>query len=83
MTDIALTIHGIMDACRKQIELLGDNSQVTLKQSGRWGKTDYRKLLGVKGKIVQDNFGDGMVVVYPAKELLDALNKAMEDGTPL
>uniref|UniRef100_A0A6H2A320 Uncharacterized protein n=1 Tax=viral metagenome TaxID=1070528 RepID=A0A6H2A320_9ZZZZ len=59
--------------CQEQINLIGDNANVTLKQTGRWGKTNYRKLLGVKGEIVQDNFGDGLVVMYPAKELLEKI----------
>lgn len=62
--------------CQEQIELCEDtisNPQVTLKQPGKWGKTNYRKLFGVKGEIVQDNFGDGLVVMYPAKELLVAI----------
>jgi hypothetical protein len=62
--------------CLEQINLGGSESpQIALKQSGRWGKTNYRKLFGVIGEIVQDNFGDGLVVMYPAKELLNAISK--------
>lgn len=63
----------LREICQEQIGLAGEAAVVTLKQPGRWGKTDYRKLYGIKGEIVQDNFGDGMVVMYPAKELLSAI----------
>ena len=59
--------------CLEQIELGGGDPQVALKQPGRWGKTNYRFFMGVKGEIVLDNFGDGLVVMYPAKELLSAI----------
>ncbi len=59
--------------CQEQIDIGGVD--VALKQPGKWGKTDYRILFGVKGEIVQDNFGDGLVVMYPAKELLAAIRK--------
>ena len=62
--------------CQEQIDLGMANPQIALKQPGRWGKRDYRLLFGVKGEIVRDNFGDGMVVMYPAKELLAAISLA-------
>ena len=61
--------------CLEQIDLGAGEAQIVLKQSGKWGKTNYRKFLGVRGEIVQDNFGDGLVVMYPAKELLAAICK--------
>jgi len=61
--------------CQEQISLSGDTASVTLKQPGRWGKTDYRKLFGVRGEIVQDNFGDGLVVMYPARKLLEVIGR--------
>ena len=68
-----MKIEELKRICQEQLSIGG--SEVTLKQLGKWGKTDYRKLLGVKGEIVQDNFGDGLVVMYPARELLDAISK--------
>lgn len=59
--------------CQEQIDLGGDEPQIALKQPGKWGKTNYRVLFGVKGEIVQDNFGEGLIVIYPAKELLSAI----------
>ena len=67
-----MNINELKRICQEQIDLSGDTASVTLKQPGRWGKTNHRKLFGVKGEIVQDNFGDGLVVIYPAKELLGA-----------
>jgi len=68
-----MNVDELKRICQEQIDLSGENASVTLKQPGKWGKTNYRKLLGVKGEIVQDNFGDGLVVIYPAKELLGAM----------
>ena len=70
-----MDIEELERLCREQIDLGMDEPQITLKQSGKWGKTNYRKLIGVKGEIVQDNFGDGLVVIYPARELLSAIER--------
>ncbi len=69
-----MNIEELKKICQKQIALGVSEPQVALKQRGKWGKTNYRRLLGVKGEIVQDNFGDGLVVMYPAKELLVAIH---------
>jgi len=63
-----MEIEELKKLCQEQIDLGGDN--ITLRQRGKWGKTNYRKLLGITGEIVQDNFGDGLIVIYPAKEML-------------
>ena len=68
-----MNVDELKRICQEQIDLSGDNASVTLKQPGKWGKTNYRRLLGIKGEIVQDNFGDGLVVMYPAKELLGVI----------
>ena len=77
-----MRIDDLKKVCREQIRLGMDNPQVAIRQPGRWGKTNYRYLFGVKGEIVQDNFGDGMVVMYPSKELLSNIalleNKRLE-----
>ncbi len=70
-----MTKDELKKLCQEQIKLGIDEPQIALKQSGKWGKTNYRKLLGVRGEIVQDNFGDGLVVMYPAKELLSVICK--------
>lgn len=69
-----MNISDLKRICQEQIDISGDTAEIVLKQPGKWGKTAYRKLLGVKGEIVQDNFGDGLVVLYPAKELLRAMS---------
>ena len=70
--------------CQEQIALyekmgLSGQPEVALKQPGRRGRTDYRLFMGVKGEIVRDNFGDGMVVMYPARELLFAISQIREE----
>ena len=70
-----MDIKELKRLCQEQINFGMSTPHITLKQPGKWGKTNYRKLFSVKGEIVQDNFGDGMVVMYPAKELLEAVNK--------
>lgn len=73
-----MTLNDLKAICQAQIDLGGSsNPQVALVQRGRWGKTNRRYLLKVKGEIVQDDFGRGMVVMYPAKELLSAVMKAL------
>lgn len=79
--EILINIEELKKICQQQIYLqVGNNPQVSLKQPGKWGKTNYRWLLGVKGEIVQDNFGDGMIVLYPAKELLSVLETLSRKG---
>lgn len=68
-----MIIAELKQLCQEQIDLGLGEPHITLKQRGRWGKTNYRKLFNVKGEIVQDNFGDGLIVMYPAKELLNAI----------
>ena len=62
-----MIIAELKQLCQEQIDLGLNEPSIALKQRGRWGKTNYRKLFNVKGEIVQDNFGDGLVVMYPAK----------------
>ena len=78
-----MEIKDLKTKCQKQIDLWGDNilaADVLLIQPGHWGKKDYRKLFGVKGEIVQE-FETTIAVMYPAKKLLDAIEKLeVEDG---
>jgi len=72
-----MDINELKRLCQEQIDLskeIGD-PVISLKQPGKWGKTNYRKLFGVKGEVVSDNFGGGIVVLYPAKELLNAMER--------
>ena len=71
---VKMDIIELRNLCQKQLDIGGIG--ITLKQPGKWGKTNHRILFGVKGEIVQDNFGDGLIVMYPAKELLDAILKS-------
>jgi len=68
----------LIKLCQEQIDLGVGEPQIALKQPGKWGKTNHRKLFGVTGEIVQDNFGDGLVVMYPARELLAVITKLKE-----
>jgi len=71
-----MDISELKRECQEQIHLskgIISDPVISLKQPGKWGKRNYRKLFGVRGEIAQDNFGDGLVVLYPAKELLNAL----------
>ena len=68
----------LIKLCQEQLSLTPAGAYVPLKQRGRWKKLDYRILCGVKGDIVQEYF-DGLVVLYPAQELLNALKKTSGD----
>ncbi len=52
-----MIVEELKKACQEQIDLYEGSGligppEIAVMQSGRWGKTDYRKLLGVKGEIV-------------------------------
>lgn len=63
--------------CRFQQRLVGEGAMVTFKMPGKWGKKDTRRLWpgGPKGRIVADNFGDGLTVMFKAQEVIDALDE--------
>jgi hypothetical protein len=72
-------VDELIKLCDEQIALGLDYPHIGLRQSGKWGKTNYRKLFGVTGEIVRDNFdGSGIYVIYPAKELREAILKTEE-----
>lgn len=56
-----------------------DEAETMLILPGRWGKRDYRTLLGVRGEIVQE-FECGIGVMFPAQALKDAVTRELEKG---
>ena len=44
---------------------------------GKWGKRDYKTLCGVKGEIVYENYNGTITVMFPAKDLMKAVQKEL------
>lgn len=66
--------------CHKQIELLGDDANVTFKLPGNPNKRGQKRLWfgGPVGTVVSDysdRISRGVVVMFKAQEVLDALEK--------
>ena len=77
-----MKVDELKQQCQEQIALWGDKpeqAEVLLVQRGHWGKRDYRTLLGVKGEVVAD-WEDGIRVMYPAQELLAAIERIESEG---
>jgi hypothetical protein len=70
-----MTIDELKRICQEQIDFGIGEPQIVLKQAGKWGKSSHRRLFGVKGEIVQDNFGDGLIVMYPDLQILAAISR--------
>ncbi len=47
---------------------------------GNWGNRGYKKLLGVKGEQIAE-YEDGVLCVFPAKELFDAVISSLPTVT--
>lgn len=71
-----MTPQELIKECQKQIDIVGDNAEKSIIMRGRWGKKDYRTLLGIKGEIVQERERD-IVVIFPAKELKEAVEREL------
>lgn len=66
--------------CHKQMELLGDDANVTFKLPGKPNKRGQKRLWfgGPVGTVVSDysnTISRGVVVMFKAQEVLDALEK--------
>lgn len=70
-----MNISELIKHCQQQIDLHGaEDAEAMIVMRGRWGKRDYKTLLGVRGEIIQE-FPHGIGVMFPAQKLLDAAIK--------
>ena len=74
-----MTKDELKEMCKNKIEMWSGvpryQPMISLIQPGRWGKRNYRLLFGVKGEILQENVDNTLMVLYPANELLEAVQK--------
>ena len=66
-------IERIIIQCRGQIALI-PNANIGLTLRGKWGKRNYRYVLGVKGLIMHED-AYGIYCLFPAQEMLNAALK--------
>lgn len=75
-----MTLQELIAKCQQQIDLHGDNAEVMLILRGRWGKRDYKTLLGVRGEIVQEFPQNQIGVFFPAQRLMSAEQRELKKG---
>ena len=68
--------------CQKQIDMCGQDAETVSILPGKWGKTDHKTVLGVKGEKVQE-MDNGVAVIFPAEELMRAVEKKLQEGEDL
>lgn len=71
-----MTPQELIKNCQKQIDICGDDADTAIIMRGRWGKKDYKTLLGVKGEIVFEGLFT-ITVMFPAKKLMQATQKSL------
>lgn len=74
-----MTVEELKEHCQKQIRIVGESADVAVVMRGTFGKTGYKRLLGVKGECVQELMGGEVIVMFPAKDLLEAVERAEKD----
>jgi len=67
----------ILNRCDEQIKDYGDDALVVLYIKGQWGKKDYRTVLGVKGRIVNE-ISNRLICIFPAPRLKKAIEKQLK-----
>jgi len=71
----------MLSHCREQMRLRGQDAEAVFMLPGKWGKRDTRRLCpgGPIGKIVMDNFGDGLAVMFRANDVVKFLETVKEE----